>query len=671
MDDPTSTFSQGKSNTYQARWSRPLQTLLGVITVALIVVVSGALIGLNYYRSRAAAVENATASMRVFSERLVERFNFLSNQTVSSIGMITSVPNAFLAPASERVDDKARLLRELLSRAPHLDDVYAGYPDGGFFQVVNLRGEDWRRVLSAPDDAVFAVRIVNVEATGAVETVMFQDKSGNTTRTAPRPAEYDPRTRPWYRAAANISAPVSIGPYSMATTHKLGMTIAQSHSGNRHVVIGADIILDTITDFLASERITPDTVAFIVDTSGNPVIHSSRNFMQRLMSGKDPGKDDAIVAKIRADDSWTKEPRFIEAEGRLFLVLVAPLRSELLLSLHRIVVAAPLDELTTQASASLMQALWISLLIVIAAILLALFLSRLIASSLNQLTESAGRLRSLDFATPINVSSHVREITSLGQAMNRARDAIFTFALYVPKEFVRKGIQSGSFSGRTASRQEVTALFTDIYDFTTISETHSPEQVVIMLSEYFDLFEDTVTAHKGEIIQFLGDSVFAMWNAPIPDPRHAENACRAALDAQSRLDIFNRAQREKGLPEFRTRFGIHTGEAVVGSVGARDRLQYTAMGDTINVASRLEGMNKETHTTILASESVRNACLEAVNFRYVGSAQIRGRTERVNIFEVLGTGSSTPATAASTKNLEAVQEDPPLGDTESDDESHA
>jgi adenylate cyclase len=130
----------------------------------------------------------------------------------------------------------------------------------------------------------------------------------------------------------------------------------------------------------------------------------------------------------------------------------------------------------------------------------------LITRSLHLLTDSADRLQNLDFATPVDVKSHVKEITSLGQAMNRARDAIFTFALYVPKEFVRKVIQAGSFSGRTASRHEVTALFTDIYDFTTISEAHSSEQAVAILSEYFDIFDDAVTAHNGSIIQFLGDS---------------------------------------------------------------------------------------------------------------------------------------------------------------------
>lgn len=499
--------------------------------------------------------------------------------------------------------------------------------------------------LSAPEDAVFAVRFVRPERDRHVETVTFQDAAGETiAQKAAEPWDYDPRTRPWYKAAAGISAPVSIGPYRMATTGKLGMTIAQSHSADRRIVIGADIMLDTITDFLAAERVTPQTVALIVDTSGNPVIHSDREFMQTLLSGADAGRGDAIVESIRADDSWTNEPRFIDAGGRTFLVLVTPLKSALLLAQHRVVVAAPMDELTAEARRSLIHALLISAMVVVAAILLALFLSRLITRSLHLLTDSADRLQNLDFATPVDVRSHVKEITSLGQAMNRARDAIFTFALYVPKEFVRKGIQSGSFSGRTASRQEVTALFTDIYDFTTISEAHSPEQVVAMLSEYFDIFDDAVTAHSGSIIQFLGDSVFAMWNAPIADDAHAANACRCALAVERALDGFNKKQALAGLPEFRTRFGIHTGTAVVGSVGATDRLQYTAMGDTINVASRLEGLNKNYGTSILASEAVVRKCSDRMSFRALGVAAAKGRHEKLSVYEVTGESSISAGT---------------------------
>ncbi len=612
--------------------------------VSLLIVVSLTLVGLDYRRARNAAIEDTKASMRVFADRLVDRFGVLSGDTVTLVEIVASVANSLLTPPPERMDDKIAILREGMSKSPHIDGAYVGYPDGSFFHVVSLKASGWRIALNSPRGAETAVRsIENDPAGGQYNRLIFLDADGNRMfEHAAQTSGYDPRTRPWYKAAMGLRTPVSIGPYEMATTGALGMTVAQAHRGNGKVVVGVDIVLDTIIDFLSAERMSPDTVAFIVDTSGNPVIHSDRAMMDRILSPKEAAdaglspSSDPLIRSVLSDDSWAEEARFIDVGGRTFLVMVAPIKSALLLANHRVVVAAPMDELMAPANAALLQGLSVSVFVVALAVVCALLLARLITKSLYLLTDSATRLQNLDFSTPIAVPSHVSEISMLGRAMNKARNAIFTFALYVPKELVRKGIELGHFTGRAAWRQEVTALFTDIYDFTTISERHTPEEVVAMLSEYFDIFNETVDEHGGTIIQFLGDLVFAMWNAPIPDDRHAEHACRCALKTEEKIRAYNETQRSKGLPEFRTRYGIHTGMAVVGSVGARERLQYTAMGDTVNVASRLEGMNKTYGTTILASAAVAALSSDSIIFRQLGTAQAKGRVEALEIYEVVG-----------------------------------
>ncbi|MBM3089896.1 HAMP domain-containing protein [Ensifer sp. T173] len=624
-------------------WNSSLRSLFSLVMVAMLIAVSGILVGLDYHRSRNAAIADAESNMRGFAGRLVDRLGVLSGDTSALVSLVSSVANSFLVPPPERMNDKAAVLREGISRSPHIDGVYVGYPSGAFFQVVDLKHIAWRMALDAPRGASMAVRSMERDASGkSINRVIFLDEAGEPTseRRLP-PSGYDPRTRPWYQSAVDGTAAVSNGPYEMATTGALGMTISQAHRGNPKIVIGADVVLDTITDFLSRERLTKGSVSFILDAVGRPIIHSDRTMMKRIMSAKDkddpivPPQNDPLVQSIRLNPPPPGKAGFAEVGDRTYLVMVTPLESELLLTGHRAVVAAPLDELMADANKALIQGLAISGAVVALAVLSSLVLAHLITKSLNQLTASANRLQDLDFTTPIDVSSHVSEISTLGGAMNRARDAIFTFALYVPRELVRKGIESGQFSGRAAWRQEVTALFTDIYDFTTLSERHAPEEVVAMLSEYFDIFSEVVDAHDGTIIQFLGDSVFAMWNAPAPDERHAENACRCALAVEERLQAFNEAQRKKGLPEFRTRFGIHTGTAVVGSVGAKERLQYTAMGDTVNVASRLEGMNKNYGTTIMASGAVVAQASDAITFRPLGSAQAKGRATALDVYEVL------------------------------------
>ncbi|MFN4160225.1 MAG: adenylate/guanylate cyclase domain-containing protein [Gemmobacter sp.] len=619
----------------------PLQLLLATASVALILIVSAALIGLGFTRARDAALRDATANMQVFSARLLERLNALSEPVTSSLGLLTAVPNAFLTSPPERWEDKARLLAEVMRRAPHLDGVFAGYPDGSFFHRVNLSPPGWRETLGAPEAAQAAIRMIRGDEPAPVARVIFLDAAGRMLGEAtPTDTDFDPRLRPWYIAALGQARAVATQPYRMVATGRIGVTVAQAHGINPEIVLGADIVLGSIGTFLAAERLTPGTVTFVVDATGRPVIHSDPAVMARLLSrnADEAGPTgDAVLDALAAVDAGTGEAmRTLTVGEQRYVTLAVPLGTHALLAGHRVVVAAPLRELTEEARQSTLHALAVAAVVVVGAVLIALMVARLITRSLYRLTDGAERLQNLDFVTPIDVRSRIREISTLERSMNRARDAINTFALYVPKEFVRTGLREGHFDGRGAHRQEVTALFTDIYDFTTISEAHAPEEVVAMLSDYFDILDEVVRAHDGSIIQFLGDSIFAMWNAPVPDPDHAEHACRAALAAVDRLAQFNAGQRARGLPELRTRFGINAGLAVVGSVGARERLQYTAMGDVINVASRLEGMNKEHGTAILASAAVAERCGDTIAFRALGTAQAKGRAEALAIYEVLG-----------------------------------
>lgn len=158
-----------------------------------------------------------------------------------------------------------------------------------------------------------------------------------------------------------------------------------------------------------------------------------------------------------------------------------------------------------------------------------------------------------------------------------------------------------------------------------------------LLTTYFELMNEIVERHHGVIVQYLGDSIYAMWNAPTADPRHVDDGCRCALALKAAIDDLNARSRADDRPELVTRFGLHTGIAVVGSVGALSRQQYTAMGDTVNVASRLEGMNKQFGTTILASGAIREQASAGFEFRALGSAHAKGRTAELAIFELAGT----------------------------------
>jgi adenylate cyclase len=618
-------------------WTRPFRVLLSVLLVVLLTLVCGVLIAVNYQRGREDAIRGAMERMHAFSSQLTDRFHAMLDEPATGVEL-ASVSEPLARSTAEDVEANALFLRTL-ARSPQIDGVYVGYPDGGFLQVVNLADQRWRGVLNAPPQAATAQRIITAQPDGSrLSQWAFLDAKGKRLRELPvLPARYDPRTRPWYRQAAGREGLIATPPYEMATTGALGITIAKQHQIDSKIVIGIDILLDTIAGFLSEQKVTADSQALILDASGKPIIHSDLKSMRLLAQGKAMPDESGgrLLAAIERAKLPDDQARFLSIAGDMHMAMATALDSIPLFAGHRLVVSAPLSELTAEAERGLLHGLLVSALVVASGICVALLFAAWTTRSLAALTRRVDRLQRLEFDTPGEVRSHVREISALAAAMAAASAAIRTFALYVPKELVNRIVQAGQVAGRSAKREEVTALFTDIYDFTTISEKNPPEEVVAMLSGYFDIFSDLVPEHNGSIIQFLGDSVFAMWNVPVADPDHAAKACGCALAIERALDGFNRVQRERGLPEFRTRFGIHTGPAVVGNVGGRERLQYTAMGDTINIASRLEGLNKSYGTTIIVSGAVRRRCGQRFDFRPLGSGKLKGRFDEVELFELV------------------------------------
>ena len=186
-----------------------------------------------------------------------------------------------------------------------------------------------------------------------------------------------------------------------------------------------------------------------------------------------------------------------------------------------------------------------------------------------------------------------------------------------------------------SSRRVVTVLFSDIRGFTSLSERLEPERVAEMLGEYLTEMTDVVFRHGGTVDKYIGDCIMALYNAPFEDPDHAANAVRTALELQERtLAVSARWESRLGVP-IRNGVGIHTGEAVVGTMGSRQRLEYTAIGDTVNLASRLEGLTKEHGMSVIISEETHERVKTRFLARELGSVAVRGKTRPVKIYAVL------------------------------------
>jgi adenylate cyclase len=174
-------------------------------------------------------------------------------------------------------------------------------------------------------------------------------------------------------------------------------------------------------------------------------------------------------------------------------------------------------------------------------------------------------------------------------------------------------------------------LFSDIRGFTTLSETRSPQEVVELLNRYFTRQVEVIVRNGGALDKFIGDAIMAIWGAPVDDARHAEHAVRCALEMSDALDEFRQELGELGTA-FDIGIGIHSGPAVVGLIGSEQRREYTAIGDTVNLASRIEGLTKGV-ARVLVSEDTMRLCADAFDFVPRGLYKVKGRTQEVALFE--------------------------------------
>ena len=266
-----------------------------------------------------------------------------------------------------------------------------------------------------------------------------------------------------------------------------------------------------------------------------------------------------------------------------------------------------------------------------------------VAAALRRLRQEAEAIRRLDLADPVAPPGGAAEVNALGEAMAGMKSALRLFSVYVPRDLVRKLMAEGAEAELGGERRRLTVMFSDVQGFTSIAERMDPEELMRITSSYFQALTDDLLAHHATIDKYIGDAVMAIWNAPKRDLAHALHGCRAALHARHLTLRLEQDFAARGWPRLHTRFGVHTGDAVVGNVGSSDRMAYTAIGSMVNLASRLEGMNKMYGTQILVSEATRIGAGSGFVFRPVDVVLAKGTQDPVEVHELVGLSVASDA----------------------------
>jgi adenylate cyclase len=433
-------------------------------------------------------------------------------------------------------------------------------------------------------------------------------------------------------------------PYVFSSTGALGITLSRRVRGAHPAVFGADMTLESLSHFLAGEKIGPSGTLFIFDSGGDLVGHPNPDRLSRPGADGKPAR--AAVQSLGDPRAAALFARFRERGGGFDLSPMAVAGGSFLAQ------ARPLEEFgngqvylglalrpgdfTVALAKTRDQSLLFALALILVAVPGLALLAGRFSRSMHSLAEEADRIRGLKMDSGLCLRSHIDEVDRLGTAMASMRSALASFSRYLPRTLVRQFIETGADPVPGGVRREITLLFSDVENFTPLAEHLAPEDLMQAMSEYFQAVGQAILDSGGTIDKFIGDAVMAFWNAPYESSDHVEQACLAALRVARASEALNARRAAAGLPLLRTRVGVHTGTAVVGNLGSADRMDYTALGANVNLASRLEGLNKFYATRILTSHSVRDRTRQEFLFRSVDVVVPKGTSDPVAVFELVG-----------------------------------
>ena len=299
----------------------------------------------------------------------------------------------------------------------------------------------------------------------------------------------------------------------------------------------------------------------------------------------------------------------------------------------------PLVELESEVR-RLEHAAWIGFAAILAALAGAWLVGYAIGRPILRLARATAAIRTLELtaARPL-AGSFFRELDEAIRAYNALITSLHWFETYVPRHLVKRLMKQGE-KATALEEREVTVLFTDIADFTGLAERLSASDTAAFLNDHFGLLAACVNSEDGTIDKFIGNSLMAFWGAPELQPDHAARACRAARAIAAAIVSDNQHRREIGMPPVRIRIEIHTGSTIVGNIGAPGRINYTLVGDVVNIAQRIEEIAKECmtgddQTVVLVSEVVLRSVASPCAAQPIGRHVLRGRRGATTVFRLI------------------------------------
>jgi adenylate cyclase len=571
----------------------------------------------------------------------------INDQIVSAVGdelqSITTEARSALTAVRTLLNEKVLDVRDAKKREfvflsqlqaqPTISWVAFGWPDGSFFAGHKLG-----------DTAIEMLEIRGHDRQLRIDQYEYQGNNIRLNNSRTEDTGYSVTDQEWYSAAdqSNDERWLTLTAHPGGERPAAALAAPIDVDGKRAGVLAIIIELTRVSNFLSQLTVGKSAGAFILDRSGAAIASPDSDADELHAMKTDHPLYPVAVDAIRQSGTGydtDKGQAFhtqVTRDGRNFEAVLTPIS----FPGWSLVTVIPESEFLGPVEATIRKLLiGLAFLIVIAGLLSAWLAQQLIAAPLIKVVREIRHVERFDLEKVERHSSRLTEIENLSGAIADMALGLAAFRKYIPADLVRRLISDGSGARLGGSVRPMSVMFVDLAGFTGLSERLG-DRIIPLLSRYFDAVSIEVQRHGGTIDKFIGDAVMVFWGAPALNADHAIDCCRAALSCE-------RAMRELALvdDEGRTvgiRIGINSGDMLVGNIGSEVRLNYTVIGDAVNVASRLEGTGKLYGCPIIIGPETRRLAGTGISVRELDRLAVYGRAGGLDIYELLGmAGEST------------------------------
>lgn len=570
--------------------------------------------------------------MRETSYNVLDQLDLqLEPEKSASLFSARNIRQNVIDPKQE--NDIVPYLVHLLKGLPLAQGAYWASVDGSFIFARKLPNGN------------FSIENINRNVSPPTAVLLYTDDQHKVIRGQWIKPLFDPRADPWFKHVQKYKEPMWSDAYLYEYDEPfVGITIlspALLDDGTFLGVFGIDVTLENLSEYLWKLKISEHAETYIIDDKAQVIASSyvqsklKRNQILKIDQLDEPW----LVVAYNLYKQHKQELFHFDLNGIRYLasfkrIPILSKKGWMIVTINR---SSDYTENLHKTEVFYFIAYFITTLLGI--LLMSKVITRVVRP-IKKLVHETENVKNFHLRKSSKIDSHIKEVIELSESIESMKGGLRSFKRYVPAGLVRQLIRTGEGVQIGGSKKELAIFFSDITNFTTISESENSNELVKQVCDYFEGLANIILENRGTIDKYIGDSVMAFWGAP----RHVKSPClhaaRAALLSIKQLAILNELWELEGKPLLHTRIGLHYGEMIVGNIGSKERINYTVVGDNVNTANRLVDVNKVYGTSILVSEPFYNRIHHKFVLRLVDHVTLKGKKTVTQLYELLAEDKS-------------------------------